>query len=76
MLPPRTIILQFGKTLVLQSQVSGNLGAIKRIRLRHHVNPLSKRYLVPTPAPNWAEVYEHWGGGWGWILAVGGESIC
>jgi tRNA (guanine-N7-)-methyltransferase len=76
MLPARTIILQFGKTLVLQSQVSGNLGAIKRIRLRHHVNPLSKRYLVPTPAPNWAEVYEHWGGWLGVDIGCGrGEYL-
>ncbi|MFN3926157.1 MAG: tRNA (guanosine(46)-N7)-methyltransferase TrmB [Pseudanabaenaceae cyanobacterium] len=30
---------------------------IKRLRLREHVNPLSRRYQVPTPPPSWSAVY-------------------
>jgi len=28
-----------------------------KIRVREHVNPLSKKYQEPTPPPNWQEVY-------------------
>ncbi len=56
--------------------VSANSVSIKRIRLREHVNPLSRRYLVPTPAPNWSEVYANWGGWLGVDIGCGrGEYL-
>jgi tRNA (guanine-N7-)-methyltransferase len=34
---------------------------IPRIRLREHVNPLSRRYQSPVPAPDWQTIYPNWG---------------
>jgi len=42
-------------------QVRAHLSSIRRIRLREHVNPLSRRYLQPTPPPVWQDIYRNWG---------------
>ena len=56
--------------------MSAQISSIKRIRLREHVNPLSRRYLVPTPAPDWQEIYANWGGWLGIDIGCGrGEYL-
>lgn len=30
-----------------------------RVRVRQHVNPLSRKFQEPVPIPNWSEVYPH-----------------
>lgn len=34
---------------------------IPRIRLREHVNPLSRRYQCPVLPPDWPSIYPNWG---------------
>ena len=33
------------------------MGSIKRVRVRQHVNPLSKKYQTPLTPPDWSQVY-------------------